>query len=205
MSLAWVTLAWPPVPNPLTPSPSPKASVGGEERRGVRGSNSGSVAEEPRGQSPFQWPMTGQDWGSEGLASDQAGAKGPLHIMTMQGRLECCGVCVCVCVCVLPPTAQIYSRLQPVNLGDLEASLREWPLSFRSGYVEWRHFRSKEVLCCFKPVCLLAHLIGSFHPIDERWMHYGANLVKVTCNCLCSSSSFSIFGDHAAYDFNTYK
>jgi len=55
--------------------------------------------------------MTGQDWGSEGLASDQAGAKGPLHIMVharqawvlgseaLKVLLVCVRVCVCVCVC----------------------------------------------------------------------------------------------------------
>lgn len=76
MSLAWVTLAWPLVPNPLTPGLSPKASEGGEKSRGVRSSNSGSVAVKPRGQSPFQWPMTGQDWGSEGAGLWPGKSKG---------------------------------------------------------------------------------------------------------------------------------
>lgn len=54
--------------------------------------------------------MTGQDWGSEGLASDQAGAKGPLHIMAPAKRLECCGACVCV--------HSYCSNLQQATAGD---------------------------------------------------------------------------------------
>lgn len=77
--------------------------------------------------------MTGQDWGSEGLAFDQAGAKGPLHIMAhtrQAGVLESeaykvfFSVCVYLHACLKLPPAQIYSRLQPVNLGEQEASLR---------------------------------------------------------------------------------
>lgn len=72
--------------------------------------------------------MTGQDWGSEGLASDQARAKGPMHIMVHAKEARVLGSkaleVLFVCACILPPPAQIYTGLQPVNLGELEDSLR---------------------------------------------------------------------------------
>ena len=163
-------------PSPQSPDPwlKPKGIRGGRGKSGgVRSSNSGSVAEEPRGQSPFQWPMTGQDWGSEGLASDQAGAKGPLHIMVHARQAwvlgsealkvllvnVCVCVSVCVCVCNPPSPAQIYSGLQPVNLGEPEDSLRGWPLVL--GQVLWSEEVSEVRKCCVVlnlRVCLLIWL-----------------------------------------------
>lgn len=113
--------------------------------------------------------MTGQDWGSEGLASDQARAKGPLHIMVHARQvwvlcskaLKVLLVYVCVCgrACVPacePATSssnlQEAAASEPGRAGDLVKGLT---FSFKSGFVEWGDFRSEEVPCCFK-TCVFA-------------------------------------------------
>lgn len=60
--------------------------------------------------------------------------KGPVHIMGHAKETRVLGskalkvlrACICVCVRahILPPRAQIYAGLQPVNLGELLHSLR---------------------------------------------------------------------------------
>lgn len=136
--------------------------------------------------------MTGQDWGSEGAGLWPGKSKGanahygPCKGGSSAGEQSPEGfVHDCVCACILPPPAQIYTGLQPVNLGELEDSLKVWTLSFRSGFVEWREFTSWRLIGCFT-----LWMIGNAAHLQKK----KTKQVLLLFKCIC------IFRDHVASD-----
>ncbi len=81
---------------------------------------------------------------------------------------------VWVCACVHPATS--CSNLQQAaasETGWAGGLVKRLTFSFRSGFVEWKDFRSEEVLCCFKlasiSLFLKIHFSNNHIRTDRYW------------------------------------